>query len=177
MLDKDYRQIDSYAQLGIEVKHHTEFIEKILPKLSMKSASVKAAYHDPCYLARGRGITKAPREILQAAGIVITEATHHGQNTQCCGAGGAQLFVADDTREQGKERVNQRRFTELMQTQATTVAVACPYCPIMLRDAANALKCDDVEILDVAEIVARNLAPKPADGAAGHLDGIGTLRA
>jgi Fe-S oxidoreductase len=90
---------------------------------------------------------------------VITEVAHHGQNTQCCGAGGAQLFVADDTREQGKVRVNQRRFTELMQTQATTVAVACPYCPIMLRDASNALKRDDVEILDIAEIVARNLAP------------------
>jgi Fe-S oxidoreductase len=55
-------------------------------------------------------------------------------------------------------RVNQRRFAELMQTQSTIVAVACPYCPIMLRDAANALQRDDVEILDIAEIVARNLA-------------------
>ena len=76
--------------------------------------------------------------------------------------------MADDTREQGKARVNQRRFAELMQTQATTVAVACPYCPIMLRDAANALKRDDVEILDVAEIVARNLAPKPGGGPPGE---------
>ena len=160
MLDKDYRQIASYAQLGIEVVHHTEFIEQVLPKLPIKPSDMKATYHDPCYLARGRGITAAPREILRAAGVAITEAAHHGQNTQCCGAGGAQLFVADDTREQGKARVNQRRFTELMQTRATTVVVACPYCPIMLRDAANALKRDDVEILDVAEIVARNLAPK-----------------
>jgi Fe-S oxidoreductase len=72
--------------------------------------------------------------------------------------------VADDTREQGKVRVNQRRFTELMETRATTVAVACPYCPIMLRDAANAQKRDDVEILDIAEIVARNLVPKAEDG-------------
>jgi hypothetical protein len=35
----------------------------------------------------------------------------------------------------------------------------------MLRDAANALQRDDVEILDVAEIVARNLAPRPGGGA------------
>ncbi|MGD0223803.1 MAG: (Fe-S)-binding protein [Terriglobia bacterium] len=170
MLDKDYRQNASYTQLGIEVWHHTEFIAQVLPKLQLRSSAAAmgraplgptttATYHDPCYLARGRGITAAPREILRAAGVVITEVAHHGQNTQCCGAGGAQLFVADDTREQGKVRVNQRRFTELMQTQATTVAVACPYCPIMLRDASNALKRDDVEILDIAEIVARNLAP------------------
>jgi Fe-S oxidoreductase len=167
MLDKDYRQIAAYSQLGIEVLHHAEFIEKVLPKLALGGRAplgpTTATYHDPCYLARGRGITSAPREVLHAAGVAVTEAAHHGQNTQCCGAGGAQLFVADDTREHGKERVNQRRFTELMQTQATTVAVACPYCPIMLRDAANALKRDDVEILDIAEIVARNLAPKQED--------------
>jgi Fe-S oxidoreductase len=165
MLDKDYRQIAAYAQLGIEVRHHTEFIKKVLFKLPIKPSALKATYHDPCYLARGRGITAAPREILRATGVALTEAAHHGQNTQCCGAGGAQLFVADDTREQGRERVNQRRFTELIGTQATTVAVACPYCPIMLRDAANALKRDDVEILDIAEIVARNLVQKPGSGA------------
>ncbi len=191
MLDKDYRQIASYASLGIEVRHHTEFITRVLPALGLKPSAAKAVdvnasraasepvqvslvptgdgpathqptplsvtYHDPCYLARGRGITAQPREILRAVGAVVSEPAHHGQNTQCCGAGGAQLFVADDTVDHGKERVNQRRFAELMRTQATTVAVACPFCPIMLRDAANAAKRDDVEILDVAEIVARNL--------------------
>jgi Fe-S oxidoreductase len=174
MLDKDYRQIAAYTELGIEVVHHTELITKVLPKLKLQSSlaadgpaplgPTTVTYHDPCYLARGRGITEAPREILHAARVAVTEAAHHGQNTQCCGAGGAQLFVADDTREQGKVRVNQRRFTELMETKATTVAVACPYCPIMLRDAANAQKRDDVEILDIAEIVARNLTSKAKDG-------------
>ncbi len=158
MLDKDYRQITAYAKLGIKVMHHSEFIEHALPKLPLRPSRIKATYHDPCYLARGRGITDAPREILRAAGANITEATHHGRNTQCCGAGGAQLFIADDSREHGKQRVNQRRFAELMQTGASTVAVACPYCPIMLRDAAGALEREDVEILDIAEIVAKNLA-------------------
>jgi Fe-S oxidoreductase len=168
MFTKDYRQIPDYVELGIEVRHHSEFIAAVLPQLALKPAATQATYHDPCYLARGRAITAAPREILRAAGVAITEAAHHGQNTQCCGAGGAQLFIADDTHEHGKERVNQRRFAELMRTGATAVAVACPYCPIMLRDAANAAKRDDVEILDIAEIVARNLAAKA--GAATALD-------
>ena len=30
MLDKDYRQIAAYAELGIEVRHHTEFIKRVL---------------------------------------------------------------------------------------------------------------------------------------------------
>ena len=165
MLDKDYRQITSYARLDVRVVHHTELIAELLPRLPIKPSIVMATYHDPCYLARGRGITAAPRKLLHACGVSVTEAAHHGQNTQCCGAGGAQLFVADDQRRQGQERVNQLRFAELMETKASTVAVACPHCPTMLRDAANHLQRDDVEILDLAEIVAKSLPPKSNDEA------------
>ena len=162
MLDKDYRQIASYAKLGVRVVHHTELLAEIMPRLRLNFSTLKAAYHDPCYLARGRGVTAAPREILRAAGVRLSEPAHHGANTRCCGAGGAQLFVADDRRDQGQKRVNQLRLAELLETKATTVAVACPYCPIMLRDAANNAKRDDLEILDIAEIVARGLTPSAA---------------
>jgi Fe-S oxidoreductase len=157
MLDKDYRQITSYAQLGISVVHHTELIAQLLPQLRLEPSAMRATYHDPCYLARGRGITAAPRTILRSCGVSVTEPAHHGQNARCCGAGGARLFIADDQRDQEQERVNQLRFAELAETKAATVAVACPYCPIMLRDAANQAQRDDIEILDLAEIVARNI--------------------
>jgi Fe-S oxidoreductase len=157
MLDKDYRQIASYAKLQVGVVHHTEFLAGLLPRLPLKPTRARVTYHDPCYLARGRGVTSAPRKILRSCGILIQEAAHHGQNTQCCGAGGAQLFVADDRRVEGQKRVNQLRLAQLLETQASTVAVACPYCPTMLRDAANNMQRDDVEILDLAELVARSL--------------------
>jgi Fe-S oxidoreductase len=54
--------------------------------------------------------------------------------------------------------VNQRRFAQLEATKAPTIAVACPYCPIMLRDAAAHAKRDDIAILDLAELVAARLA-------------------
>jgi Fe-S oxidoreductase len=165
MFDKDYRQIDAYARLDVKVVHHAELIAQLLPRLAVKPSGARATYHDPCYLARGRGITAAPRNILRSCGVSAKEATHHGQNTQCCGAGGAQLFVADDQRSQGKERANQLRFAELMATKVSTVAVACPHCPTMLRDAANRSNRDDVEILDLAEIVAKHLRPN-SDGSA-----------
>jgi Fe-S oxidoreductase len=164
MFDKDYRQISAYAKLDVQAMHHTEFVAKLLPRLPVKRSVLRATYHDPCYLARGRGITAAPRGILRSCGVSTQEATHHGQNTQCCGAGGAQLFVADDQRRQGKDRVNQLRFAELIATQVSTVAVACPHCHTMLRDAANHLNRDDVEIVDLAEIVAKRLPPKPYAG-------------
>ena len=157
MLDSDYRQITSYARLGIQVVHHTELLAQILPQLSLESCPVPGAYHDPCYLARGRGITAAPRTILRSCGVSLTEPDHHGQNTQCCGAGGAQLFIAEDGREKNTRRVNELRLSQLAATQASTLVVACPYCPIMLRDAANLAQRDDFQILDVAELVAQRL--------------------
>ena len=162
MLDKDYRQIAAYAGLGITVVHHTELIAQLLPRLALGSTKAAATYHDPCYLARGRGITAQPREILHSCGLSLAEPAHHGRNTQCCGAGGAQLFITDDKREQAKQRVNELRFAQLTATQASTLVVACPYCPTMIRDAANRAQRDDLEIVDVAEIVARNLGPKSA---------------
>ena len=160
MFDRDYRQLPSYAKLAVKVVHHAELVAELLPRLPIKPSVVMATYHDPCYLARGRGITAAPRNILSYCGVSLKEAPRHGQNTQCCGAGGAQLFVADDQRGQGRERPNQLRFAELMESKVSTVAVACPHCPTMLRDAANHLNRDDVEILDVAEIVAKSIMPK-----------------
>jgi Fe-S oxidoreductase len=161
MLDKDYRQIAAYAKLQIRVVHHAELIAELLPQLAIEPSALAATYHDPCYLARGRSITAAPRKILRSCGVSLTEAAHHGQNTRCCGAGGAQLFIADDQRDQAKQRVNELRFAELAETRTSAVVVACPYCPIMLRDAANHAQRDDLEILDLAEIVAKSLRPKP----------------
>jgi Fe-S oxidoreductase len=164
MLDKDYRQMAAYQKLGVRVLHHSELIAELLPKLSVVPSATAATYHDPCYLARGRGITEEPREILRSTGFAIAETAHHGKNTQCCGAGGAQLFIADDSRGQDKERVNQLRFAQLAETKASTVVVACPYCPIMLRDAANHAKRDDIEILDLAEVVANSIRRKQGAG-------------
>ena len=163
MLDKDYRQIPSYAELGIKVAHHTELIAELLPRLPIAPAALSATYHDPCYLARGRGITAEPRKILHSCGVALAEPEYHSQNTQCCGAGGARLFITDDKREQTKHRVNELRFAQLASTGASTLAVACPYCPTMLRDAANRAQRDDLEIVDVAEIVARSLRPNSSE--------------
>jgi Fe-S oxidoreductase len=163
MLDKDYRQIGAYEKLGIRVLHHSELLVDLLPKLPLKPSPESVTFHDPCYLARGRGITQEPREVLRKCGITVTETRNHGQNTSCCGAGGAQLFITDDRRDQPLGRVNQRRFAQLVETKASTIAVACPYCPIMLRDAAAHAKRDDIAILDLAELVAVRLTKQMSE--------------
>ncbi len=167
MLDVDYRQIERYAELGVRVVHHTELLEELLPRLTLEGADETVAFHDPCWLARGRGVTDAPRTVLAAAGGDLIEPADHGSRTACCGAGGAQLFLADDRNEPANGRVNDRRFAQMASTGAKTVAVGCPYCHIMLSDAAGRAQAGDVRIVDVAELLASRLPQAPSTPPAG----------
>ena len=87
----------------------------------------------------------------------MIEPARHGQDTFCCGAGGTQLFIADDINSSSEGRVNHKRFSELVKTGATTFAVSCPYCPIMLSDAAQHANRNDIRVVDVAELLAERL--------------------
>ncbi|MCS6911584.1 MAG: (Fe-S)-binding protein, partial [Anaerolineales bacterium] len=68
----------------------------------------------------------------------------------CCGAGGAQMWKEE---EHGNERVSHNRLKEAIATGRDTLAVACPFCMIMLTDAKTQVK-TDLQLKDVAEIVA-----------------------
>jgi Fe-S oxidoreductase len=58
--------------------------------------------------------------------------------------------------EEGRERVNANRFREAAQSGADTLAVGCPFCMVMLNDAAKDAA-SPVQVLDVAEIVAAQM--------------------
>ena len=58
--------------------------------------------------------------------------------------------------EEGQERVSANRMSEAETTGADTLAVGCPFCMVMLEDAAKE-KASQMQILDVAEIVAEQM--------------------
>lgn len=167
MFDLDYRQQPDFDDLGIDVVHHTELLARLVESLPLEASGGKVTLHDPCYLARGRGVTEEPRAVLRALGTELVEMPHHGVKTFCCGAGGAQLYIADDKVELPGGRVNYKRFEEVAASGADTVAVACPYCPIMLRDAAGQAGRDEVRIVDIAELVAEGIARESAGAPTG----------
>jgi Fe-S oxidoreductase len=59
--------------------------------------------------------------------------------------------------EEKGERVSHVRAEELVATGATTIAAACPFCNTMFRDALAARGGGAPELLDIAQIAARNL--------------------
>lgn len=63
--------------------------------LRKRGPGPRVGYHDPCLLARPLGVQDAPRRLLKrATGLEPLEFTRHGDQTECCGAGGghAQVF-------------------------------------------------------------------------------------
>ena len=152
---------NEYPQFGgnFVVKHHTEFIDGLVRSGKLKlsaNGGDPVTYHDPCYLGRHNGVFEQPRSLIQTSGAKLAEPRRSGKNSFCCGAGGAQFWKEE---EKGTERVSTNRYRELKETGAKTVATGCPFCMRMItEEAAKEEPETAMEILDVAEIVAKQLA-------------------
>lgn len=144
-----------------QVIHHTQLINELIgagkltlqPPAEAENQPSKITFHDPCYLGRHNGVYGAPRAVLQQVALPVAELPHHGAQSFCCGAGGAQMWKEE---ERGTSRVNQARFAEAKAAGAAAIAVGCPFCLTMLTDASKA-DGGSVPVKDVAELVAERL--------------------
>lgn len=139
--------------------HHAEFIDQLIKsgKITLtKSLAGSLTYHDPCYLGRYNSIYDQPRSILNAISKDgLKELDRHGRESFCCGAGGGRMWMEETI---GK-RINVERSEEIVAQNATTVAVACPFCLTMIEDGMKELnKDEDIKTQDIAELVANNMA-------------------
>ncbi|MES2726082.1 MAG: (Fe-S)-binding protein [Bacteroidota bacterium] len=150
---------NEYPVLGgnYEVVHHTALINELLTtgKLSIEGGPYKGkriTYHDSCYLGRANGIYEAPRNIIEKLDVELVEMKRSKANGLCCGAGGAQMFKEA---EPGTKEVNLERADDMLETQSSIVAAACPFCMTMLRDGIkHHNKEQEIQVLDVAELIA-----------------------
>lgn len=154
---------NEYPVLGgsYEVIHHSSFLQelidngKIVMKEGGKFKGKKITYHDSCYLGRANNIYEAPRKVLEALDAELIEMKNCGSKGLCCGAGGAQMFKEE---EAGDTRVNFKRTDEALETGASIIASNCPFCTTMLQDGVKNRDAEnDVEVLDLAELIADSL--------------------
>ncbi|MEP7251079.1 MAG: (Fe-S)-binding protein, partial [Ginsengibacter sp.] len=155
---------NEYPELGgnYEVLHHTAFLQQLIDdgRVKLKEGGSfkgkKITYHDSCYLGRANDIYEAPRKVLESLDIELIEMKRCRSNGLCCGAGGAQMFKEE---EKGTTRINNERTKEALETGATIIAAACPFCNTMLTDGVKLNeKEDSVRVMDIAEIIAADLA-------------------
>ena len=147
-----------YAQSGFELEmlHHTQLLNTLIKEGRLKpsphKSDKKLTYHDPCYLGRHNQIYAPPRELLEASGCDVEEMPRNKERSFCCGGGGGRMWME----EKLGTRINLNRVDEAIDTGAQEVAVACPFCRIMVGDGMVARQ-SDVEVLDVAQILLRSV--------------------
>ena len=159
---------NEYPQMGgnYEVVHHSQFLEFLIDsgKLDLSNAKLeeRVVYHDSCYLGRHNDVYMAPRNVIGSlGGIEIVEASRNGTKGMCCGAGGGRMWMEEST---GKQ-VNVERSQELLRTGATKIAVACPFCYIMIDDGVKSqgVTEDEVKVADISMHILEALERSEAD--------------
>ncbi len=163
---------NEYPQIGgnYEVVHHTQLLAKLVEEgrlTPVEPVDKKVTYHDPCYLGRHNKVYTPPREVLGAIPALNSQEMHRCKDRGfCCGAGGARFWMEEKL---GK-RVNVERTEEALGLDPDLISTACPFCMVMLSDAVTAKQADgtaraDVQVLDVAQILAQSLGGRPAKAA------------
>jgi hypothetical protein len=134
------------------------------PSENGAGAGRAVTYHDPCYIGRHNGVYDPPRELIGALpGVTLTEMPRHGNRSFCCGAGGARMWME----EKLGTRINGNRMDEALATGAEQVAVACPFCRVMLGDSLTSKQAEgtageNVEVVDVAQMLLAAVRRGPA---------------
>jgi Fe-S oxidoreductase len=156
---------NEYGSVGLqlEVVHHTQLLSRLvregrLTPVAPPDGAVNGrtiTYHDPCFLGRHNKVYEPPRELLAVLpGARLEEMPRNTERSFCCGAGGARMWME----ERIGQRINLNRTTEAVATGASSIAVGCPFCRIMLSDGLTTLQADgsaaeDVEVRDVAQLL------------------------
>jgi Fe-S oxidoreductase len=142
---------NEYPDFGgsYEVVHHTVFLAELMREGKIKplAGDRSITYHDSCYLARHNDVMAEPRELVAAAGRPVEMAPNR-KRTLFCGAGGARMWME----ESRGSPINQERVREAVATGAQTLAVACPFCTVMLDDGVRETGAK-LQVIDLATLL------------------------
>jgi len=159
--------LNEYPDMGgnYEVLHHAQLLEKLIDdgKLRPKPGAdpQTITFHDSCYLGRHNGLYDSPRRILEAIPTIkLVEMPRNREQGLCCGAGGGNMWME----EQGKERVNEVRVQEAIDTGADAACSACPFCIQMFDSGIDTVQMDRegedrLKVFDVVELLEVSVAP------------------
>ena len=153
---------NEYPDLGgqYEVINYIQLLESFIKegKLILSKSlegNPKVTYHDPCYLGRANDIYSEPRSVLKSLTGNFVEMKRNKSFALCCGAGGAQMFKEA---EKGRKEIFIERIEDALETGATVIATACPFCMTMMTDGLKYKnKEEEVKNYDIAELIAMDL--------------------
>ncbi|NHJ15025.1 MAG: (Fe-S)-binding protein [Candidatus Thorarchaeota archaeon] len=140
-----------------EVVHIAEYAAEMIKKgeLQPKGSTerIRVTYHDPCHLGREQGIYDAPREVLCAIpGLELVEMETIREAALCCGAGGGLRSYDSEL----AKRIASDRIRTALNTGATIIATACPFCVNNLIEGTKKVE-KPIQVADVVDLLAKYL--------------------
>jgi Fe-S oxidoreductase len=142
---------------NLEVIHYTAYLREALDAESLKlvdSPPGSISFHDPCLLSRANPEFGTPRKVLSHFDeLEFVELDRSGDETLCCGGGGGRMFLETLP----GERFSDMRIEEARAHGVQKLVTTCPLCVSCLEDSRASLGALDLEVLDLAELIAPNL--------------------
>jgi iron-sulfur cluster protein len=149
------RLLEDEPGLAVKVKQLTDklidfssfmtTVLKVSPK-EFQGSRKKVAYHSPCHLCRGLGVTQEPRDLLAAAGLDYRTAR---REDVCCGMAGSYSF---EFPELSAELLRQK-LDAVEETGAELLVTDCPGCVLQLRGGMDK-RGAKIKVKHIAEAVA-----------------------
>ena len=154
---------NEYPDFGgrYEVVHHTELLAELVREGRLVAGRGRADDHLPRLLLPGPPQRRArpSRASWSRRSAGRSRWSGSGKRTFCCGAGGAHMWME----ERGRP-INEERVREAAETGAETLAVACPFCTVMLDDGVRTSG-QQLRVADVATLLAESIADDPKSDA------------
>ena len=141
---------EEYKLEGIEILHHTQYINKLIEndKLKVDRNDRHYVYHDPCELGRAFGIYEEPRNIIDNIGL-LTRGKSDRDMSVCCGGSIGSISMSLEDRDD----ITASSIKDLLHNNPEEIVTACPLCQKTFA------RKSPVAVKDISEIVAENMEP------------------
>jgi Fe-S oxidoreductase len=162
-LKNEYGAADDANGSQRPVLHYTEVVDRLMAdgRLPVQNRlTLRATYHDPCYLGRYNNIYDAPRRILQRLGVDVVEMPRARADSYCCGAGGGKIWMEDAPGT--SVRPAQSRVLEAATLPGVdTLVVSCPKDLVMFQDALKTAQLEGrLVVKEMMELVEEACIPR-----------------
>ncbi len=151
MMSKDWPYYYG-ERLPFRITHITQYVLRALREGGLKirgELRERLIYHDPCYLSRGVGVIREPREVLQAIpGVELVEFDRWGRLSRCCGAGGAARKVFHEN----ATAIARLSIDEAYEKGAHRLVLSCPACYEKVNEAMRGYH-RKIMIVDIMELL------------------------
>ena len=139
---------EEYQLEGIEILHHTQYIDELVKKgkLKVNKNDLNYVYHDPCELGRAFGVYDEPREVIENIGH-LRKAKSEKELSICCGGSLGSFNLT----QQERDEITTNSVNDLIFNNPDEIVTACPLC---LKTFARK---SPVAVKDIAEVVADQL--------------------